>query len=217
MKNLLLLFLLSWSIKLSAQDLSADSLMNDLMTETAPQISDLLPQKMFITQKWLWGQNGLYRKVGIAPKSLTAENRARELRVRRNMFRVHQTLGLVTAAGMLAQGFVGGRLYKPGNYTDHLKNTHEAIAKGINIGYFTTAIMAFAAPPPLVNRPRFDNIKLHKILSYVHLTGMITTNVLSKRIDKSENPALVKKWHKNVAIATFGAYAAAIATIKFDF
>jgi hypothetical protein len=217
MKKLTLVLLLSINFALSAQENAADSLLNDLMADTPAPSSDLLPERMLITQRMLWGQNGLYRKVGIAPKTLTAENRERELKVRRNMFRIHQTVGLVTAAGMLAQGIVGSRLYKPGNYTDQLKRTHEGIATGINIGYLTTALMSFTAPPPLVNRKKFDNIKLHKILSYVHLSGMIATNVLSKQIDGSDNPANIKKWHRIAAFTTFGAYTAAIATIKFEF
>lgn len=217
MKKLTFLFFLVFGYMASAQENAADSLLNDLMEETAPATSDLLPERMLITQRMLWGQQGLYRKVGIAPRTLTPENRERELKVRRNMFRIHQTVGLVTAAGMLAQGIVGSRLYKPGNYTDQLKRTHEGIATGINIGYLTTALMSFTAPPPLVNRKKFDNIKLHKILSYVHLSGMIATNVLSKKIDGSDNPANIKKWHRAAAFTTFGAYTAAIATIKFEF
>lgn len=217
MKKLTLFLFLAFSTAVSAQENAADSLLNDLMTDAEPVASDLLPERMLITQRMLWGQNGLYRKIGIAPKTLTAASRERELKARRNMFRVHQTLGLVTAAGMLAQGIVGSRLYKPGNYTDKLKNTHEGIATGINIGYFTTALMSFTAPPPLVNRKKFDNIKLHKILSYVHLSGMIATNVLSQQIDGNANPANIKKWHRAAAFTTFGAYTAAIATIKFEF
>lgn len=217
MKKLTLFLFLAFSTAVSAQENAADSLLQDLMTEAEPVASDLLPERMLITQRMLWGQNGLYRKIGIAPRTLTAASREKELKARRNMFRVHQTLGLVTAAGMLAQGIVGSRLYKPGNYTDKLKNTHEGIATGINIGYFTTALMSFTAPPPMVNRKKFDNIKLHKILSYVHLSGMIATNVLSKQIDGNANPANIKKWHRAAAFTTFGAYTAAIATIKFEF
>lgn len=217
MKKLTLFLFLAISTAVSAQENAADSLLNDLMTDAEPATSDLLPERMLITQRMLWGQNGLYRKVGIAPRTITAASRERELKARRNMFRVHQTLGLVTAAGMLAQGIVGSKLYKPGGYTDQLKRTHEGIATGINIGYLTTALMSFTAPPPMVNRKKFDNIKLHKILSYVHLSGMIATNVLSKQIDGNANPANIKKWHRAAAFTTFGAYTAAIATIKFEF
>jgi hypothetical protein len=217
MRKITLLFFLIFSLGAYAQENAADSLLNDLITKTEPSANDLLPERMLITQRMLWGHNGLYRKVGIAPKTLTAGSRERELKARRNMFRIHQAVGLATAAGMLAQGIVGSRLYKPGNYTDKLKNTHEGIGTGINIGYITTALMSFAAPPPMVNRKKFDNIKLHKILSYVHLSGMIATNVLGQQINGSSNPAKMKEWHRTAAFATFGTYTAAIATIKFEF
>ena len=60
----------------------------------------------------------------------------------------------------------------------------------------------------------FDNIKLHKILSVVHLSGMITTNVLSEQAGKNVD---MKKWHRAAGMTTFAAYAAAIASIKFEF
>jgi hypothetical protein len=209
--------LLVCSIVSNAQNTAADSLLLDLTRDESSTTESLLPDRMLITQRMLWGEHGLYRKVGIAPKVLTNETREHELKIRRTMFRIHQAVGLATAAGMLAQGIVGSRLYKPGNYTDKLKNTHEGIATGINIGYITTALMSFTAPPPMVNRKKFDNIKLHKILSYVHLSGMIATNVLSQQIDGNSNPANIKKWHRAAAFTTFGAYTAAIATIKFEF
>jgi hypothetical protein len=209
--------LLVASLASRAQNTTADSLLLALTSDESSAKESLLPNRMLITQRILWGEHGLYRKVGIAPKVLTSETREHELKIRRTMFRIHQAVGLATAAGMLAQGIVGSRLYKPGNYTDKLKNTHEGIGTGINIGYITTALMSFAAPPPMVNRKKFDNIKLHKILSYVHLSGMIATNVLGQQINGSSNPAKMKKWHRTAAFATFGTYTAAIVTIKFEF
>lgn len=209
----LILFLLASSISYS-QDTPIDSLLSDLEVNENKS-TDLLPERMLFTQRWFWGEKGIYRTVGIAPKIITVESREKELRVRRNMFRIHQGLGLATAAAMVAQGIVGSKLYK--SYDDNLKDLHEGIATGINIGYFGTALMSFTSPPPMVNRRKFDNIKLHKILSIVHLSGMITTNVLSKKIDGSNDPLQIKKLHKAVGLTTFGAYALAIASIKFEF
>lgn len=200
------MFFVLFSTQVFAQT-SADSLLNDLTVEEKPQ---LLPEKMLLTQRIFWGENGLYRKLNIAPE-LTAENRQREMKVRRNMFKIHQTLGLITAAGMVAQGIVGSKLYK-GDF--NIRKTHEALATGLNIGYATTALMAFTSPPPLLNRKGFNNIKLHKALSYIHLSGMIATNVLARKI--VDNPDL-KPVHRAVAMTTFGAYAVAIASIKFEF
>lgn len=195
-----------------AQITQSDSLLADL--DTIATQEKLLPDKMLLTQRIFWGEKGLYRKIGIAPK-LTAENRARELRVRRTMLKIHQAAGILTAAGMLAQGFLGARLYRAGgdDYT-RIKRIHEATATGINIAYATTALMAFTAPPGMLNRKGISNVKVHKYLSYIHLTGMITTNILADRI--SDNFKL-KPYHRAAAFTTFGAYFAAMAVLKFEF
>lgn len=213
MKKLLVLLLLvlSATINESIAQTNADSLLNDL--EAGPEKTALLPKRMLLTQRIFWGEHGLYRRTGIAPQ-LTLENREKELRIRRNMFKIHQTLGFITAAGMITQGILGSRLYKPETYSDKLKNIHGAVATGVNIGYATTALMAFTAPPPMLNRKGISNIKVHKYLSYVHLSAMIATNVLGPRI--SDNYKL-KPYHRAAAYTAVGGYLAAIAMIKFEF
>ncbi len=210
MKNLLIITLILSSIISSyAQDLEADDLLNSIQNDEI-NTDKLLPERMLLTQRAFWGENGIYRKIGIAPKVITNESRERELRVRRTMLKIHQGLGLATAGAMLAQGILGSQLYK-GNYA--VRNAHESVALGINIAYSTTALMAFAAPPPMVNRKKFDNIKLHKLLSVVHLSGMIGTNVLAHQI---ENNVKLKPYHRIVAMTTFAAYTAAIISIKLE-
>ncbi len=211
-RSTLIYFFMLVSFLANAQISAADSLLMDLTSTEKVKSESLLPDRMLITQRMLWGQNGLYRKVGIAPRVLTSESREKELKIRRTMFRLHQGIGLATAGAMIAQGFIGSRLYKEGG---KIKELHENMATGINIGYATTALMSFTAPPPFINRKKFDNIKLHKILSYVHLTGMITTNVLARRIEN--NYTVNKPLHRAVAFGTFGAYALAIASIKMEF
>jgi hypothetical protein len=212
----LLIFLVMFPFMALCQEINTDSLLlditGDLSLNQEPQ--SLLPERMMFTQRMLWGENGLYRKVGIAPRVLTPETREHELKIRRTMFRIHQAVGLTTAAAMVAQGFLGSRLYDDNReYNPQVKKWHEGVATGINIGYATTALMSFTSPPPFINRKKFDNIKLHKILSYVHLTGMITTNVLAGQLSNNYN---LKKFHRAAAYTTFGAYALAIASIKFE-
>ncbi len=185
-----------------------DDLMSDLETK---EEQPLLPEKMLFTQRWLWGEKGLYRGIGLAPKVISPETREKELRVRRTFFRIHQATGLLAAGGMLAQGIIGPRLYK-GNL--QVRELHESVAVGTNILYGATALMAFTAPPPMVNRRKFDNIKLHKALSVVHLSGMIATNVLAGQAGEGK---VSKKWHRAAALTTFGAYTAAIVSIKLEF
>ena len=132
------------------------------------------------------------------------------------MLVTHQIMGMLTLGGMIAQGFVGAKLYnqqQKGIYDQNLKNTHMAIAKGIEIGYFTTASLSLFAPPKMINeRKGYSSIKLHKGLAMIHFTGMITTMVLANQLE--QHPDL-KPWHKAAAFTTFGAFAASMIVIKF--
>jgi hypothetical protein len=212
------LFIFSFFVlKVQAQVSPADSLLADLTADMSSE--SLLPNRMLLTQRVFWGEKGLFRLTGIAPK-LTIENRQRELKTRRNMFKIHQAVGIATAVGMLAQGFLGSKVYnydfstKSAENYDKLKNAHENLATGINIAYGTTALMAFTSPPKQINRKGVSNMGIHRALSYVHLTGMITTNVLSDKIQSKPN---LKPYHRAAAFTSFAAYAAAIAIIKFEF
>jgi hypothetical protein len=124
-------------------------------------------------------------------------------------------LGFVTLAGFVAQGILGGKLYKAkGLDYSRIKGQHETMATIINFSYGTTALMSLTAPPglPTTSRKRgFSSIKLHRALAILHLTGMVTTNILSHKVGK--NPEL-KPYHRAAAYTTFGAYAAAIIAIK---
>lgn len=209
------LFVLLCLVTLAGHSQEPDDLLADLTEEMSEDTPALLPERMLFTQRAFWGENGAFRKIGIAPKIITAETRAKELKARRVYFKLHQGIGWATAAGMLLQGYLGTKIYNPETYTTKLDKWHEGNAKFVNIAYASTSLLSFTAPPPAVNRKKFDNIKLHKYLSIVHLSGMVTTNVLAERI--SRDFAVNKRLHRAAAFTTFGAYAAAIATIKIEF
>lgn len=203
-KYVLFLFILLFSATLSAQD---DALLKQLEKDEKVDTA-LLPKKVILTQRLLWGEKGLLRKWNVAP--LTLEQRRKEMGTRRFMLKSHQVLGFVTLGGMVAQGIVGSQLYK-GN-TD-LKDLHEGIATGINITYSMGAVMSLFAPPPLVNRDKgLTSLRLHKWLALIHMSGMIATNILAGQIE--DHPEL-KPYHRAVAYTTFAAYAASVIVIKF--
>ena len=87
------------------------------------------------------------------------------------MFNIHQASGLLTFAGMVAQGIVGSKMYN--HYSNQLLHTHRAIAKGVNITYSLTATMALTATSAIVHRRGFSSAKIHRMLAVVHLLGMI--------------------------------------------
>ncbi len=184
-----------------------NDLLKQLMDEDKPDTA-LLPAKMIVTQRMLWGEHGLMRDLRIAP--LTTAQRKKEMQTRRFMLKAHQVLGFVTLGGMVAQGVVGSQLYN-GKY--NLDDAHESLAKGVNITYSLAAAMSLFAPPPLINRDKnLSSLKLHKWLSIVHMSGMLATNILGNVIE--DNPNL-KPVHRAVAFTTFASYAAAVVVIKF--
>lgn len=208
MKFLKIMLIISISITFSGNDLFAqddDDLLNDLNDNTQIQ---LLPKKFLFTQKILWGQKGLMRN--FKAFELTPENRAKELKIRGYFFKTHQVLGMLTSAGMIAQGIVGTQLY---NGKTQLRELHEGIATGVNIAYFTTASLALFAPPKIIPEHKgYSSIKIHRTLAIIHLSSMIATNVLSFYIE--ENPNL-RPYHRAAAYTAFGAFLAAEIIIKF--
>lgn len=219
MKQLLFLSgILLVSVSVWAQDTTrvktpsaADSLLTDLFdsSETQP----LLPERMVFTQRAFWGKKGLLRLTGLAP--LNAENRQKELTIRRTMLVSHQVMGFVTLAGFVAQGILGSQLYNAkGNDYIRLKDAHQTVGTIINVTYTTTALLSLTAPPPLIGKREhgLNSIKLHKYLAILHIAGMITTNILAGKID--QNPEL-KPYHRAAAYTTFAAFTAAMVVMKF--
>ena len=185
----------------AAQD--RDSLFESLFEEEMRMDEQLLPQKMIFTQSLLWGKSGLFRKTGIS--KLSIKQREKELKVRNVMLKSHQILGYLTLGGMIAQGIMGGKLYN-GEY--ELYETHKKLGRWVTASYFTGAGLSLFAPPPLIrNRVKgLNSIKAHKLLAYVHFSGMIATNAWSKED---------RDWHKYAAYTTFVSYATAVLVFKF--
>jgi len=200
-------FIVAFAV-VSSVVLSQNSAPDSLLSNFEDEQTQLLPDRIFITQRLLWGKKGLLRVTKISP--LTVEQRQVELNVRRTMLKLHQAAGFITLAGMVAQGIVGAKLYS--NPTPELRDAHENLAIFVNAGYATTALLSFTAPPPLINRRGITPIKLHKALAMVHLSGMIATNILGDWVEDNPN---YKPYHRAAAYTTFTSFATAVVVIKF--
>tara|TARA_B000000609_G_C24028969_1_gene269558 strand:+ start:86 stop:715 length:630 start_codon:yes stop_codon:yes gene_type:complete len=197
----LLISLLLWS-KLSFSQ--GEDLFNSLRQETVKDES-LIPKRMIFTQRVLWGNKGLLRKFGIF--QLNVEQREKELKLRRSMLKIHQIIGYLTLAGMVTQGFLGGKLYN--NWERGLYNTHKTVGNLTSISYFTGAGLSLFAPPPLINKKSkgLSSIKAHKYLASVHFSAMLATNIFKKRNQQI---------HKISAYTAVGSFAAAVLVFKFN-
>ena len=198
-KFLFCIFLL-WSTFSFSQ---GEDLFSSIRQETAKDES-LLPNRMIFTQRALWGNNGLLRKAGIFP--LNVELREKELKLRRSMLKIHQVIGYLTLAGMVTQGFLGGKLYN--NWERGLYNTHKTVGNLTSISYFTGAGLSLFSPPPLINKKSkgFSSIKAHKYLASVHFSAMLATNIFKNRN---------KQIHKISAYTAVGSFAAAVLVFNF--
>ncbi|MAW08809.1 MAG: hypothetical protein CBD60_00630 [Flavobacteriaceae bacterium TMED200] len=181
------------------------TLLNSLFDEKDIKENEkLLPERMVFTQSILWGEKGIFRKIGIS--RLNKEQRVKELKIRKVMLKSHQIIGYLTLAGMIAQGILGGKLYN--NWERDLYNTHKTVGNIVTASYFTGAGLSLFAPPPLVNKKveGFNSIKAHKILATIHFSGMVATNYFSKKNTD---------FHKYSAYTTFASYFAAVVVFKF--
>lgn len=192
-------FFLYFSLSFS----QGEDLFSSLREETV-QDESLIPNRMIFTQRALWGNNGLLRKVGLFP--LNIEQREKELKLRRSMLKIHQIIGYLTLAGMVTQGFLGGKLYN--NWERGLYNTHKTVGNLTSVSYFTGAGLSLFAPPPLINKKSkgLSSIKAHKYLASVHFSAMLATNIFKRRNNQI---------HKISAYTAVGSFAAAVLVFNF--
>ena len=203
-KRIFLSLLIFFSINLESYSQS-----NDFLDEFEALIDNenvqLLPDRMILSQKLIWGEKGLLRKTGIS--KLSIENREKELILREKMLKAHQIIGYVTFAAMIAQGIIGGKLY---NGENDLYGTHKNLGNFVTTSYFLGAGLSLLTPPPLVSKEikGLNNIRAHKILANLHLPAMIATNIYSDRD---------RDIHKASAYTAFASYTLAIIAITFNF
>tara|TARA_B110000438_G_scaffold169292_1_gene161778 strand:- start:1277 stop:1876 length:600 start_codon:yes stop_codon:yes gene_type:complete len=126
-------------------------------------LSDTLPENMPLSKKLVWGENGLARKLNLAPV-----NRVDELKLRHKMLQTHQKLGLLTLGMMGYQVYLGSNMNSRNDKVLHRKLGYSTF--GV---YMTAAGFSVLSPPALKYNKGVSSIKLHRYLSYIHFAGML--------------------------------------------
>lgn len=199
-----ILVLLSTLFPSFAVSQDADSLL--ALLDSSQDATPLLPEQMSVAKRWLWSEKGLMRKTGIFP--LTTEDRQRELRLRRKMLKTHQVAGYATSALMLGTAIAGQKAYD-GEWSG---NIHKSIELVMATSYAVTGALSLLSPPPLlVEGKKLSNIKVHRILAYVHGTGMITNGLFGETMLQTGRRDL----HRMVGYTTAGALWGAMIVMKF--
>jgi len=152
-----------------------------------------------------------------------AKDQAR-LDKRSHMLKVHQRIGLIDTAPLIATvilgGYAGGK--KDGKITTSSADRWAHLALGSVTGdlYFLSAYYALRAPKIPGTEVR-GPIRLHKALAWIHFPGMILTPILGAMAfdqeSKGEKVHGIAKAHGAVAIVTAAAYGASILSVSLKF
>jgi hypothetical protein len=155
------------------------------------------------------------------PQSQTQGNAREQARLdrRTRMLKIHQKLGLITTAPMLATvitgTFAGGRSTSSSN-----RDLHVGLGSLTAGMYFTAAYFAIAAPRIQGTKTR-GPIRLHKTLAWIHGPGMILTPILGalayQQKSRGEKVHGIASLHGPVAIVTAGAYGLALMSVSIKF
>jgi len=198
---------------LKQEDSTTTAGLSDLSSLDLTVKPKLLPDKMSFMEKFLWNDNGLMRKVGIAGP-LSPESRRNELQARRTMLSVHQITGLATLGFMVTADYFGQRVL---NGRLDLSGTHKTFV-ALTIGsYAVTGLLAILSPPPAIRRANEESTtSIHKTLAWIHFAGMILTPILGSLIVKHHVLDINKAhFHQVSAYLTTAVFAASVIVLTF--
>jgi hypothetical protein len=167
-------------------------------SQTAPSLSDL----------------------GFTPEQIRSNAQEQALLDKRtHMLKIHQKLGLITAAPLIASVVTSiGAGGKKTSNTD--RTVHMVLGAVTGDLYFTTAYFAIRAPKPK-GTPTRGPIRVHKALAWIHGPGMILTPILGalayQQKNNGEKVHGLASAHGPVAIVTAGAFGAALLSVSLKF
>lgn len=154
--------------------------------------------------------------------SAQVQGNAREqalLDKRTHMLKIHQRLGLIAAAPMIATVVTSvGAGGKHTNNTD--RTVHMVLGSVTSDLYFTSAYFAIRAPRVPGTQSR-GPIRFHKAMAWIHGPGMILTPILGAMAYSQKNNGEkvhgIAAAHGPVAIVTAGAFGAALLSVSMKF
>jgi Carboxypeptidase regulatory-like domain len=158
--------------------------------------------------------------LGFSPAESQANAREQALLDKRtHMLKIHQRMGLITTAPLLATLITsvnaGGR-----NTSTSSRDLHVALGALTGDLYGITAYYAIRAPRIPGTETR-GQIRLHKTLAWIHGPGMIMTPILGAMAFNQKNNGQkvhgIASAHGPVAIVTAGAFGASLLAVSVKF
>ena len=189
----------------SGDPLSPDSV-------TAPPRQRLLPNNLSLMERWLWGEDGAIRSIGLEPP-LSPNERRSELGLRRTMLTTHQIGGFVTLGLMIGAVYFGQQIID--GHPEYRRN-HQYFVTATIITYSATGLLAILSPPPLIRRNEVSTTTIHKTLAWIHVAGMIITPILGGMIKRRSSSAMQSEHiHEISGYLTTATFAASMIVVTF--
>jgi hypothetical protein len=158
--------------------------------------------------------------LGFTPEQTQANAKEQALLDKRTrMLKIHQKLGLITAAPLIAT--IVTSLGAGGKHTSNTDRTVHMVLGAVSSDlYFTSAYFAIRAPGIRGTSTR-GPIRVHKALAWIHGPGMILTPILGalayQQKNNGEKVHGIAAAHGPVAIVTAGAFGAALLSVSLKF
>lgn len=164
--------------------------------------------------------------LGFTPGQMQANPKLQaRLNRRTEMLKIHQRLGLITLAPMVAALITGPMAKVKGRDGQIIKeptsanlDTHMALGSATAALYFTTASFAIFAPK-VPGTKKHGAIRVHEALAFIHGPGMILTPILGamaySQEQNGEKVHGIASAHGAVAVTTALAYGAAIVAVSW--
>ena len=158
--------------------------------------------------------------LGFTPEQVQGNTKEQALLDKRtHMLKIHQRLGLITTAPLIAT--VVTSIGAGGRHTSNTDRTvHMVLGSATADLYFTTAYFAIRAPRVRGTETR-GPIRFHKAMAWIHGPGMILTPIFGavaySQKNNGEKVHGVGAAHGPVAIVTAGAFGAALLAVSVKF
>ena len=171
----------------------------DLTALEKATLSDSIPNNMPLIKNIFWSDEGLLRRIDLAPKS-----RFKELELRRDMLQLHQKTALVNLGLMSYQYYLGHEMDKDYENRSRLHKSLGYASFGL---YMTSAGLSVFSPPALKYDKGVSSINIHRFLSVIHFSGMIMQPFLGYQISNSNcHSDYYYELHKDVGNVVFVSY-----------
>jgi hypothetical protein len=158
--------------------------------------------------------------LGFSPEQVQGNAKQQALLDRRtHMLKIHQRLGLITTAPLIATLVTS--IGAGGKHTSNTDRTvHMVLGSATADLYFMTAYFAIRAPRVQGTETR-GPIRFHKAMAWIHGPGMILTPILGaiaySQKNNGEKVHGIAVAHGPVAIVTAGAFGAALLSVSAKF